>query len=134
MLSLYLSSRGRIDRTGFIAGLGGVLLFALLLDLALAALPGVNEALILSGVWALLAWPAVCLLIKRFRDTGSGPGGLWLFAPQIFVALAALAMSGAWPDALLTGFTWLGVAANLLCWGALVWLAAAPSRRHKSAL
>ncbi|HWU50374.1 MAG TPA: hypothetical protein VN042_10885 [Asticcacaulis sp.] len=123
----WLSPKGRLDRAGFLLGLGGVLLFALMLDLVLAALPGVDEALILSGVWVVLVWPVVCLLIRRFRDAGSGPRGLWLFAPQALVALLSLLMSGAMPGTVLIAFTFIGAAANLVGWGALVWLAARAS-------
>jgi uncharacterized membrane protein YhaH (DUF805 family) len=123
----WLSPKGRLDRAGFLLGLGGVLLFALMLDLVLAALPGVDEALILSGVWVVLVWPVVCLLVRRFRDAGSGPRGLWLFAPQALVALLSLLMSGAMPGPVLIAFTFIGAAANLVGWGALVWLAARAS-------
>jgi uncharacterized membrane protein YhaH (DUF805 family) len=126
-VTAWLSPKGRIDRTGFLTGLGAVLLIALALDLVLAALPGVDEALILSGVWVALAWPVVCLLTRRFRDAGSGPHGLWLFAPQALVALLSLLMNGGWPGPVLIAFTFLAAAANLACWGALIWLAARPS-------
>lgn len=123
----WLSPKGCLDRAGFFIGLGAVLMVALLLDLALAALPGVDEALILSGVWVVLAWPLTCLLVRRFRDAGSGPRALWLFAPQALVAVLSLLMSGALPGPILIVFTFVGAAANLLCWCALIWLAARPS-------
>lgn len=126
-LDLLLSPKGRTDRTGFLTGLGGLLLFILLLDLLLAALPKVNEALIVSGVWVLLTWPIICLLIRRFRDAGSGARGLWLFAPQAVVALASLAMGSWLPGAVLIGVTLIGLLANLIGWATLIWLAARPS-------
>jgi uncharacterized membrane protein YhaH (DUF805 family) len=123
----WLSPNGRLDRAEFLIGLGAVLMTALLLDLVLAALPGVDEALILSGVWVVLAWPLTCLLVRRFRDAGSGPRALWLFAPQALVAVLSLLMSAQLPGPVLIAFSLVGAAANLICWGALVWLAARPS-------
>lgn len=122
MLTLLLSPRGRLDRTGFITALGAILLVMLVAGFALGTVPTAPGPLILSGLWLLLAWPIACLLIKRFRDTGHGPSALWLFAPQAIVAVLSLIMLSGLPGFILIGFGLVGIAANALCWAALLYL------------
>lgn len=126
MTRFLLSPRGRISGTQFFSSLAGLMLAIIVIGFALGVVPSLNGPIILSACWILLAWPLLCLLIKRLHDTGRSARWLWLLAPQAALALISLAMSGFLPALFLWLMTLLGVLANLSCWSLLFFLALKP--------
>jgi uncharacterized membrane protein YhaH (DUF805 family) len=126
MTRFLLSPRGRISGTQFFSSLACLMLAMIVIGFALGVVPSLNGPIILSACWILLAWPLLCLLIKRLHDTGRSARWLWLLAPQAALALISLAMGGFLPALLLWLMTLLGVLANLSCWSLLFFLALKP--------
>ena len=126
MIKFLLSPTGRISGTRFLSSIAVAMLIMLIIGFGLGTLPSVDGPIILSVCWVLLAWPLLCLFIKRLHDTGRSAAWLWLLIPQGAMALSSLAMSGYLSAAILWLMTMLGVIANILCWGLIFFLALKP--------
>ena len=98
---LFLPTR-RIGRAAFASGVfGAALVFWLLVELSLAALPwmaevlsprGINAAFALNAIWlvlgVILAWSLIALAANRLRDAGDWPWwGALSVAPLAILAL-----------------------------------------------
>jgi len=126
MIRLLFSPNGRISGTQFFSSIAVTMFIMVIIGFGLGTMPSLNGPVILSICWILLAWPLLCALIKRLHDTGRSAVWLWLFTPQIAIALISLAMGGFMPALLLWFMTLLGVLANLACWSLLFFLALKP--------
>ena len=126
MIKFLLSPTGRISGTRFLSSIAVAMLIMLIIGFGLGTLPSVDGPIILCVCWVLLAWPLLCLFIKRLHDTGRSAAWLWLLIPQGAMALSSLAMSGYLSAAILWLMTMLGVIANILCWGLIFFLALKP--------
>lgn len=123
MIGFLFSPTGRISCTQFFSAIALIMLTMLVIGFGLGTMPSVNGPLILSGLWILLVWPLACALIKRLHDTGRSATWLWLFAPQVAMAIASLAVGGFMPGFVLWIMNILGILSNTLCWGLILFLA-----------
>lgn len=123
MIAFLLSPKGRISGTQFFSAIAILMLIMIIIGFGLGTAPSLNGPVILSLCWALIAWPLICLLIKRLHDTGRNARGLWALAPQVGIALLSLGMGGFMPAIVHWLMTLLGVLANLSCWSLLFFLA-----------
>jgi len=126
MISLLLSPQGRISCTQFFSFIAIAMLIMVVIGFGLGTVPAINGPIVLSVCWVLLLWPLACALIRRLHDTGRSAIWLWLLAPQVAMALISLALGGFMPAFILWMMTVLGVAANILCWGLILFLALKP--------
>ena len=126
MIHFLFSPNGRISGTQFFSGIAVAMLIMVVIGFGLGTVPSVNGPIILSVCWALMAWPLLCLLVKRLHDTGRSATWLWWLAPQVMLAFLSLATGGFIPAILLWLMTLLGVLANLSCWSLLFFLALKP--------
>jgi uncharacterized membrane protein YhaH (DUF805 family) len=126
MIAFLLSPKGRISGTQFFSAIAILMLIMIVIGFGLGTVPSLNGPIILSLCWILIAWPLVCLLIKRLHDTGRNARWLWTLAPQVVIALLSLAMGGFIPAIVHWLMTLLGVLANLACWSLLFFLALRP--------
>lgn len=123
MIGFLFSPAGRISCTQFFSAIALIMLTMLVIGFGLGTMPSLDAPLILSGLWILLVWPLACALIKRLHDTGRSATWLWLFAPQVAMAIASLAVGGFMPGFALWIMNILGILSNTLCWGLILFLA-----------
>lgn len=123
MIGFLFSPAGRISCTQFFSAIALIMLTMLVIGFGLGTMPSLDAPLILSGLWILLVWPLACALIKRLHDTGRSATWLWLFAPQVAMAVASLAVGGFMPGFVLWIMNILGILSNTLCWGLILLLA-----------
>ena len=126
MVDFLFSPKGRISGTQFFSYIAIAMLVMVMIGFGLGTLPALDGPIILSICWLLQVWPLLCVLIKRLHDTSRSAIWLWLFAPQAAMALISLAMGGYLPVAILWLMTALGIVANILCWGPILYLALKP--------
>ncbi len=126
MTRFLFSLDGRISGTQFFSSIAIAMLIMVVIGFGLGTVPSFNGPVVLSICWGLMAWPLLCILIKRLHDIGQSAVWLWLLAPQAFMALVSLAVGGYLPGAILWLMNGFGIIANILCWGLVFSLALKP--------
>ncbi len=128
-MAFFLSPSGRITGPQFFGYLAALLIAMLLIGFALGTIPAIDGPLIMSGLWLIAAWPTACLCAKRLHDTGKSARWLWCLAPQVIVTALSF-VAGLLLSPLLIGLMVVGIFANVLCWGLVLYLAFARGQAY----